>query len=95
MFDIDHLVGLNKDVPIFYNAAVQLARHYDLRIQVYAANRVGKITFKGGPKGLIGEGNHLVEIAQFGETHFELIDNDVPIVCVPINTGEYIYIFLT
>jgi len=89
MFDSDYLGGLNGDEPIFYNAATILAEIYKLRIQVYSANRVGEHTIKGDARGLIGDGHKLVEIVQFGDSHFELIDNYVP----QNKTGDNIYIF--
>ena len=60
-------------IPIFINAAENIARIYNLRIQIYTVNAQGVIT---GPRALIGNGEHLVEIAQFGLGHFELIDNN-------------------
>ena len=71
MFDIDYSVD---GMAIFYNAATQIAEIYNLRIQVYAANRVGEFALTDSPRGLIGKGAHLVELAQFGIAHFELID---------------------
>jgi hypothetical protein len=74
MFDIDYLVGPKLDrQPIFFNAAMQVAEIYDLRIQIYTAHRDGQVEITT-PRGLIGDGSNLVEIAQFGIGHFELID---------------------
>ena len=67
-FDVDYSEG---GYLIFFNAAEQIARVYNLRIQIYTAFRNGKITT---PRGLIGNGINLIEIAQFGIGHFELID---------------------
>ena len=75
MFDIDYLVGPPLDrQAIFFNAATRIAEIYNLRIQVYAANRVGEFALTDSPRGLIGNGAKLVELAQFGVAHFELID---------------------
>ena len=75
MFDIDYLVGPPLDrQPIFFNAATRIAEIYNLRIQVYAANRDGEFALTDSPRGLIGNGANLVELAQFGIAHFELID---------------------
>ena len=74
MFDIDYLVGPELDrQAIFFNAAIQVAEIYDLRIQIYTARRNGEVEITT-PRGLIGTGTNLVEIAQFGIGHFELID---------------------
>jgi hypothetical protein len=76
MFDIDYLVGPELDrQPIFFNAAIRIAELYNLRIQIYTASRssgdnIGITT----PRASIGDGTNLVEIAQFGIGHFELID---------------------
>ena len=75
IFDIDYLVGPPLDrQPIFFNAAIRIAEIYNLRIQVYAANRDGEFALTDSPRGLIGTGANLVELAQFGIAHFELID---------------------
>ena len=73
MFDIDYSVD---GMAIFYNAATQIAEIYNLRIQVYAANRDGEFVMTDSPRGIIGAGRNLVELAQFGIAHFELIDAD-------------------
>lgn len=73
-FDIDYLVGPELDRrPIFFNAAVQIAEIYDLRIQIFTANRNGEVEITTS-RAVIGNGRNLVEIAQFGNEHFELID---------------------
>ena len=73
MFDIDYSVN---EQAIFYNAATQIAGIYNLRIQIYTATRKGEFALTDSPRGLIGEGDYLVELAQFGIGHFELIDVD-------------------
>ena len=95
MFDVD-----KKDSHgnlIFYNAAVEIARIYNLNIQIFTADRRGNITNITAPRANIGSGTNLVQIAQFGLGHFELIDDDgedfVPAVLVngdfhKINTIE-------
>jgi hypothetical protein len=80
MFDIDYSVD---GMAIFYNAATQIAEIYDLRIQVYAANRDGEFALTDSPRGIIGAGRNLVELAQFGIAHFELIDADMGRAFVP------------
>ncbi len=74
MFDTDYNVRDENGfvIPIFLNAAETIAQLYNLRIQIYTVNAQGVIH---GVRGLIGNGENLVEIAQFGLGHFELIDN--------------------
>jgi hypothetical protein len=72
MFDID--VNDVNGQAIYYNAATRIAEIYNLRIQIYAANRTGEVVLTDSPRGVIGNGAHLVELAQFGTAHFELID---------------------
>ena len=81
MFDIDYLIGsaLNRQ-PVFFNAATQIARLYDLRIQIYTTTHDGEVTT---PRGVIGNGSRQVEIAQFGIAHFELIDETVGDTFIP------------
>ena len=75
MFDIDYLIGPELDRrPIFFNAAERIAEIYNLRIQIYTANRNGEVEITT-QRGVIGSGTNLVEIAQFGNAHFELIDD--------------------
>jgi len=88
MFDIDYLVGPELDrQPIFFNAAIRIAEIYNLRIQIYTAFRSNNDNaWITTPRASIGDGPNLVEIAQFGTRHFELIDangsNFVPAVFV-------------
>lgn len=73
MFDTD-----KKDSRrnlFFYNAAVNIAGIYDLSIQIFTADREGIITDIKAPRANIGRGRNLVQIAQFGLGHFELIDD--------------------
>ena len=73
MFDTDYLIKKNNGkIPIFFNAANRIASRYGLRIQIYSVNHNGEVI---QPRGIIGNGENLVEIAQFGLTHFELIDD--------------------
>jgi hypothetical protein len=75
MFDIDYLVGPELDrQPIFFNAATRIAEKYNLRIQIYSTHIHNGNFELSTPRGLIGDGSKLVEIAQFGIDHFELID---------------------
>jgi hypothetical protein len=60
---------------IFYNAATLITEIYNLSIQIYSATRYGDFAVTDSPRGLIGDGANLVELAQFGIGHFELIDN--------------------
>jgi hypothetical protein len=69
MFDMD------DGQMIFYDAAIQLAAIYNLSIQVYSATRYGEFAITDSPLAFIGSGANLVELAQFGIGHFELIDN--------------------
>jgi len=75
MFDTDYNARDENGfaIPVFLNAAERIAQIYNLRIQIYTVNAKGVIT---GARGLIGNGRNLVEIAQFGLLHFELIDNN-------------------
>lgn len=75
-FDIDYLIGpeLNRR-PIFLNAAEKIAKKYNLRIEIFSADRTGE-TEISTHRAVIGEGSNLVEIAQFGIIHFELIDEN-------------------
>jgi len=88
MFDIDYLVGPELDrQPIFFNAAIRIAEIYNSRIQIYTAFRSNNDNaWITTPRASIGDGPNLVEIAQFGTRHFELIDangsNFVPAVFV-------------
>jgi hypothetical protein len=71
----------------FYNAATIIAEIYNLSIHIYTADRLGDFVLTDSPIGVIGDGNHLVELAQFGAAHFELIDavngdNYIPAVLV-------------
>lgn len=81
MFDNAYLVN---EKPIFYNAAEQIAKIYELTIKIHTTTRNGNIV---SPRATIGSGPNIVHIAQFGEHHFELIDtidgsNFVPAVLV-------------
>ena len=71
MFDIDYSVN---EQAVFYNAATKIAELYDLRIKIYTATRMGDFVLTDSQRGDIGEGEHQVELAQFGIGHFELID---------------------
>lgn len=71
MFDIDYSV--NKQA-VFYIAATRIAELYNLRIQIYTATRMGEFVLTDSPRGIIGDGDHQVDLAQFGIGHFELID---------------------
>jgi hypothetical protein len=59
----------------FYNAAVNIAKIYGLNIQIFTADRRGNITDISAPRANIGSGTNLVQIAQYGLGHFELIDD--------------------
>lgn len=75
-FDSDYLEGpeLNRQ-PIFLNAANQIADLYDLCIKIYSIDEFGQVkTNEPNPRATIGRGTNLVEIAQYGIVHFELID---------------------
>ena len=76
MFDMD------DGQMIFYNAATLITEIYNLSIQIYSATRYGDFAITDSPRGLIGTGDRLVELAQFGIGHFELIDN--------VNGSEFI-----
>jgi hypothetical protein len=73
MFDIDHRNRHGHVDNIFYNAATRIANLYNLRIQVYSVDQRGEIL---GGRAHIGDdpNNPVVEIAQFGLAHFELIN---------------------
>lgn len=74
--DTEHEIFVIGDgQTIFYNAATLITEIYNLRIQIYSATRYGDFAVTDSPRGLIGDGANLVELAQFGIGHFELIDN--------------------
>ena len=74
--DTEHeMFNMDDGQMIFYNAATLIAEIYNLSIQIYSANRYGEFAITDSPRGLIGSGYNLVELAQFGIGHFELIDN--------------------
>jgi hypothetical protein len=74
--DTEHkMFNMDDGQMIFYDAATLIAEIYNLSIQIYSANRYGEFAITDSPRGLIGSGDNLVELAQFGIGHFELIDN--------------------
>lgn len=74
--DTEHEIFVIGDgQTIFYNAATLITEIYNLSIQIYSATRYGDFAVTDSPRGLIGDGANLVELAQFGIGHFELIDN--------------------
>jgi hypothetical protein len=80
-FDVDYKKPFgngkyNKDGKfIFMDAAERIARKYKLQLQIYAVTSNGSVI---GPRAHIGlrDAPHLINIAQFGETHFERIRTD-------------------
>jgi len=74
--DTEHeMFNMDDGQMIFYNAATLITEIYNLSIQIYSATRYGDFAITDSPRGLIGTGANLVELAQFGIGHFELIDN--------------------
>ena len=66
MFDIDYV---KNGKVIFYNAAINITEIYDLKINVFGIDHYGFIL---GQRAQLGNGNNIVNIAQFGLHHFEL-----------------------
>jgi hypothetical protein len=87
MFDTNYLINEgNENIPIFVNAANEIADLYDITIEVYTVDHTGKVL---NQRDSIGSSKNIVRIAQFGLLHFQLIDKtgDTFIPAVPIN-GE-------
>jgi hypothetical protein len=77
-----HSIGLNRDTERtmfdsfnndFHNAAIRAAEIYNLTITAYTVTSSGRIIFGAAT---FGNGPNIVDIAMFGQNHFELIIED-------------------
>jgi hypothetical protein len=77
-----HSIGLNRDTERtmfdsfnndFHNAAIRAAEIYNLTITAYTVTSSGRIIFGAAT---FGNGPNIVNIAMFGQIHFELIIED-------------------
>ena len=77
-----HSIGLNRDTERtmfdsfnndFHNAAIRAAEIYNLTITAYTVTSSGRIIFGAAT---FGNGPNIVNIAMFGQNHFELIIED-------------------
>ena len=82
MRELRNNVGLNSDTERtmfdsfndeFNNAAIRAVKIYNLTIIVYTVTSSGRI-IRGADS--YGDGQNIVNIAMFGQYHFELIDKD-------------------
>jgi hypothetical protein len=79
-FMIDANLKINKENEIFDSdlyreASEYIANIFDLKIQAYLIDSNGYILYSGEIINTIGDGRNVVNIAQFGQYHFELIIN--------------------
>ena len=70
-------VMFDSYIESFRNAAEAVARYYNLTINIFPVNSFGQVLHDGDLFERIGNGINIINIAQFGTYHFQLITSNV------------------